>query len=86
MATFNNEERIILIDDFWNQKIIPAVLRNAECKSPGRSEVWIPEGYENGGGGFSTRLTNTIKEFNGTDEVKKDVLTKWADAKIRNNL
>jgi hypothetical protein len=79
MATM--EEKIVSIDDFWNSKKIPAILLKKECNFPGRSQVWIPEGYENGGGGYSMRITETIKEFQGPAEIINDVLAKWASEK-----
>ena len=70
-------EKIITIDNFWGTKSIPAILRDVECNFPGYSEVWIPEGYDNGGGGYSMRKTHTIQEFKDTDEVKNDVMLQW---------
>jgi hypothetical protein len=85
-TTFNNEEKIVMIDNYWSTGMIPAILRNAECMFPESSEVWIPDGYESGGGGFSTRVTRTIQEFNGSEEIKNDILTKWKNVKIAQKL
>ena len=68
--------KIVLISDFWGKKIIPAILRDVTCTLPNRSDVWIPSGYE-GAGGYSTRETSEIQEFNWTDEVKNDVMSQW---------
>jgi len=69
-------EKIIFVDNFWGNKIIPAILRGPSTILLGRSNVWIPEGYD-GTGGYSTRKTIEIKEFTGTDEVRQDVMKKW---------
>ena len=86
MATTNMattiSEKIVFIDNFWGNKIIPAILRNSPCMLPQRSEVWIPDGYE-GAGGYSTRLTASILEFTGTDEVMQDVMEQWEAEKKR---
>jgi len=82
MATNTINEKIVFIDNFWGNKIIPAILRNAPCMFHDRSEVWIPDGYE-GAGGYSTRLTTSIQEFTGTDEVRQDVMEQWIEEKKR---
>ena len=82
MATATINEKIVFIDNFWGNKIIPAILRDAPCMLPQRSEVWIPDGYE-GAGGYSTRLTTSIQEFTGTDEVRQDVMKQWIEEKKR---
>jgi hypothetical protein len=68
--------QIVLIDNFWGNKIIPAILRGYDEVLKGRYDVWIPDGYE-GAGGFSTRDKASVYVFNGTDEVKNDVLNQW---------
>ena len=70
-------EQIIFVDNFWGNKIIPAILRGPSTILLGRSNIWIPEGYD-GTGGYSIRKTLEIKEFTGTDEVRQDVMEKWA--------
>ena len=66
-------EKIIFVDNFWGNKIIPAILRGPSTILLGRSNIWIPEGYD-GTGGYSIRKTLEIKEFTGTDEVRQDVM------------
>ena len=81
---FNEEYNIILITDFWGRKLIPAILRKVDGLLPGRSDVWIPDGYE-GSGGYSTRLKKEIKEFNLSDDIKNDVINQWKAELKRNN-
>jgi hypothetical protein len=79
MESFTNNE-VISITNFWGTKRIPAILRkNTNCMFPGWSDVWIPDGYENGGGGYSTRNCTEIKKFEGTDEVRNDVIKQWEE-------
>ena len=83
MEGFTDNE-VITIPDFWGKIWIPAILRkSAACHSPERSEVWIPTGYENGGGGYSTRNRTEIKKFEGSDDVKKDVMKQWAEREYK---
>jgi hypothetical protein len=84
METSNANAKIVFIDNYWGDKIIPAILRDTTCILPERSEVWIPDGYENsGGGGYSTRKTKEIQEFTGTAEVRQDVMKKWEAEQLR---
>jgi hypothetical protein len=76
-------EKIIFVDNFWGNKIIPAILRGPSTILLGRSNVWIPHGYDGTAGGYSTRKTLEIKEFTGTDEVRQDVMKKWAEEQKR---
>jgi len=69
--------KIVTIDNFWGTKFIPAILRNVTCNFEGYSEVWIPEGYEDGSGGYSMRKQASIQVFTGTDDVRNDVWRKW---------
>jgi hypothetical protein len=86
MESFNNNE-IILITNFWGTKIIPAILRkNVVCMFPGWSDVWIPDGYDTGAGGYSTRNNTDIKKFEGTDDVKNDVMMQWNNEQTGCNL
>ena len=68
--------QIVFINNFLGNKIIPAILRGYDQVLEGRYDVWIPDGYE-GAGGFSSRDKAAVYVFNGTDEVKNDVLNKW---------
>jgi len=70
-------EKIIFTSNFWGDIIIPAILTKVEGTLPGRSDIWIPNGYENSGGGYSTRAPNDIKEFTGSDEMRQDVIKQW---------
>ena len=75
---FNEEYNIILINDYWGRKLIPAVLRKENGILEGRSDVWIPDGYDGcSSGGYSTRLKNDIKKFNLSDEIKNDIIKQW---------
>ena len=71
------EPKIINIPDFWGRIQIPAILLDTECILSERKNVWIPEGYENGGGGYSTRKVNEILDCNLSDTIKKDIIAKW---------
>jgi hypothetical protein len=70
-------ENIIFTSNFWGTKVIPAILTKVEGCLPYRSDVWIPSGYEEGAGGYSTRSKTDIKEFTGPDEMKQDVMKQW---------
>ena len=67
-------ETIINISNYWGNKIIPAVFLGNDKVLVGRYSVWIPDGYDNGAGGYSSRAPNDVSAFTGTVEVKADVL------------
>lgn len=76
-------DKIVFITNFWGSGIIPAILLDQEkCILPQRTNVWIPDGYE-GAGGYSTRKSIEILEFNGNEEMKKDVMQKWSEEQYR---
>lgn len=81
---FNEEYNIILITDFWGRKLIPAILQKVDGILEGRSDVWIPYGYD-GDGGYSTRKKTEIKQFNLSDDIKNDVIKQWNDEIKRHN-
>ena len=81
---FNEEYNIILITDFWGRKLIPAILQKVDGILEGRSDVWIPYGYD-GDGGYSTRKKTEIKKFNLSDDIKNDVINQWKDELKRHN-
>jgi len=81
---FNEEYNIILITDFWGRKLIPAILHKVDGILEGRSDVWIPYGYD-GDGGYSTRKKTEIKQFNLSDDIKNDVIKQWNDEIKRRN-
>jgi hypothetical protein len=81
---FNEEYNIILITDFWGRKLIPAILHKVDGILEGRSDVWIPYGYD-GDGGYSTRKKTEIKQFNLSDDIKNDVIKQWNDEIKRHN-
>lgn len=70
-------DKLVLIPDFWGKTMIPAILTNIGGILPERSDVWIPSGYTNSSGGYSTRKITEIREFSGGDETRNDVLTQW---------
>lgn len=82
----NAAEQIVFITNFWGTKIIPAILTKLESTSlPGRSDVWIPDGYD-GSGGYSCRKPSDISEFTGSAEMKEDVIKQWdAEKQYRGN-
>jgi hypothetical protein len=69
--------KIILTTDFWGKTIIPAILTKVDGILPNRCDVWLPSGYTNSGGGYSTRAHNDIFEFTESENIKTDVLEKW---------
>jgi hypothetical protein len=81
---FNEEYNIVLITDFWGRKLIPAILQKVDGILEGRSDVWIPYGYD-GDGGYSTRKKTEIKQFNLSDDIKNDVIKQWNDEIKRRN-
>ncbi len=81
---FNEEYNIILISDFWGRKLIPAILHKVDGILEGRSDVWIPDGYD-GSGGYSSRKKTEIKKFNLSDDIKNDVIKQWNDEIKRRN-
>jgi hypothetical protein len=79
---FNEEYNIVLISDFWGRKLIPAILHKVDGILEGRSDVWIPDGYDGDArsiGGYSTRKKTEIKKFNLSDDIKNDVINQWKD-------
>ena len=80
------EKKLILTSDFWGTKLIPAVLIKEDGILSGRSDIWIPGGYECGGGGYSVRTKSDIKEFTWADEIRKDVIKKWETEKQENSM
>lgn len=70
--------QIINIKTMTYKNIIPAILRGNDQVIEGYYSVWIPDGYD-GAGGFSARAMNEVYEFDGSDDVKKDVLKQWED-------
>ncbi len=70
-------EQIIFTSNFWGTKIIPAILIRVEGILPGRSDVWLPNGYDKSAGGYSTRAPTDIKEFTGSAEMRLDVIQQW---------
>ena len=76
--------KIIFTSNFWGTKIIPAILTKVEGCLPGRSDVWLPSGYDEGAGGYSTRAVDDIKEFTGSDEMRQDVLKQWQVRRLEN--
>ena len=81
---FNEEYNIVLISDFWGRKLIPAILQKVDGILSGRSDVWIPYGYD-GDGGYSTRKKTEIKEFNLSDDIENDVIKQWKDELVIQN-
>jgi len=85
LNTLNNSE-VISITNFWNTKTIPAILRkNTVCMFPGWSDVWIPDGYDTGAGGYSARNNIEIKKFEGPNDVICDVMKQWEAEQLRCN-
>ena len=85
---FNEEYNIILIPDFWGRKLIPAVLQKVDGILKGRSDIWIPDGFDGDGrscGGYSTRIKSEIKEFNLSDDIKNDIIKQW-ERELKRNL
>jgi len=75
----NNIEnnKIVFISNFWKNKIIPAILLKENKVLPNYIDVWIPSGYDNGDGSYSSRTANEIYEFTGSNDIKNDILEKW---------
>jgi hypothetical protein len=67
-------ETLINISNYWGNKIIPAIFLGNDTVLVGRYSVWIPNGYDNGAGGYSSRAPNDVSAFTGTAEEKADVL------------
>ena len=83
---FIEEYNIVLIKDYWGTKLIPAILQKVDGIIEGRSNVWIPNGYDGGlSGGYTTRIKSEIKEFILSDDIKNDVINKWKDELERND-
>ena len=68
----------IQVINFWGDKIIPAIYIGRASIPIGWTEIWIPEGYGDSSG-YSIR--NVVNPFADhcviTDDVKKDVISKW---------
>ena len=83
---FIEEYNIVLISDFLGRKLIPAILQKVDGILEGRSNVWIPDGYDGGlSGGYTTRIKSEIKECNLSDDIKNDVIKQWKDELERND-
>ena len=67
-------ETVINISNYRGNKIIPAIFIGNDTVLVGRYSVWIPNGYDNGAGGYSSRSPNDVFAFTGTVGVKADVL------------
>jgi hypothetical protein len=68
--------QVVYIKTMLHEKIIPAILRCDDSVLPGRYSIWIPDGYD-GAGGYSSRVKNEVYIFDGSDDIKKDVMTQW---------
>ena len=80
------ENDVILITNFWGKKQIPAILiKNTISHTPTRSNIWIPTGYDIGSSGYSCRIHTEIQKFEGTEEVKNDVIKQWEVEQLRCN-
>jgi hypothetical protein len=70
--------QIVNIKTMFYKRIIPAILRGNDRIIDGYYSVWIPDGYD-GAGGFSARAMDEVYDFDGSDDIKKDVLKQWED-------
>ena len=74
--------QVVYIKTMLYKKIIPAILRGDDPVQVGRYSIWIPDGYD-GAGGYSARDTDEVYLFDGSDDIKKDVMTQWLAEKER---
>jgi hypothetical protein len=68
--------QVVYIKTMLYKKIIPAILRGDDPVQVGRYSIWIPDGYD-GAGGYSSRATDEVYMFDGSDDIKKDVMAQW---------
>ena len=68
--------QVVHIKTMFYKKIIPAILRGDDTILTGRYSIWIPDGYD-GAGGYSSRVKNEVYIYDGSDDIRKDVMTQW---------